>query len=500
MSLRHQTLHALFWAAFSKYSISGISFLTQLVLARLLTAEAFGVVAVISVVLTGMYIFPDLGLGKTIIARQNVTNQALNATFFLSMMMGTGLFGVMFFAAPLISVAFRADEMNALLRLASVRLLIASLGTVPTALLEKELRFKSLVWPRVAGKLVMSSTSVSMAALGLGAWSMVWGGLAESMVQTTLTWIAMPWRPATDFNLKIVKDLVSYGKHVIGISFGTFLHANLDTILVGQALGMVAVGQYNLAFTLANALPLLIMQMAAPVLLPTFSQLQDDRRRLASAHLRFVKYVLVIVTPMCVIVGLLAQEIILVLYGERWRGAIAPLIIFSLYALFRQVAASNSPILMVTNKVKEFNLIVYLHLALFILLAFPAIWAGGLIGMGVLMVVLVILSGFLALLVSSKALQNPLVHYARLAVLPVCAAIFSSLILLASSKMLNLQVLDHSPQQMVSNVAIMTIKTAIFLVCYTVTLYMLDADVHSEIRANLTSLVHLSSLKGIFRG
>lgn len=489
----------MFWAAFARYSVSGISFLAQLILARLLAPQAFGIVAAISVVLSGMQIFQDLGLGKTLIARKDNTSQALNVTFILSVVMGSVLMGAMLMLAPLMSVLFHTEEMTSLLRLASLRLFISSFVTVQTALLEKELRFRALAWPRLAGTLMMSLIAILMASSGFGAWSIVWGSVVQTVVEAGLIWFTITWRPSLAFDVQVAADLLSYGKHIVGISLGTFLHANLDTVLVGQALGMIALGQYNLAFTLANALPLVTMQMAAPVLLPAFSQMQDDRQRLANAHIRFFKYILLIITPMCVILGILAQEVIMVFYGVQWREAVIPLMIFCLYALIRQLAASNSPILMVTNRVKEFNFIVYIHLALFVLLAFPAIWVGGVIGMCVLMVMLVALSGFLVLLTSSKVLHNPLINYARLAVLPACTAMLSSLLVYVSSKMLNLHVIEYGLQQIVINVLIMTAKAVIFFASYISILYLLDAEVNSGIRANLLSLTRLRSFKTIFR-
>ena len=499
MSLRTKAFRAIFWIALAKYMMMGMSLLTQLLLARLLAPEAFGLVGITVVVIGSLRVFQDLGLKQTLIAKNDIPDQALDATFFMSLAMGSVLFTVMLWLAPLVTVFFDNNQaITPLLRLLSVCLLISSLETVPSALLERELNFKTLAKPRLIGTLGFALTALPLAFAGFGAWSMVWGSVIRTLLQTTSVWLMTSWRPRLQFDRKITVELFSYSKYIISISLGTFLQSNIDSVIVGKTSGMTAVGYYNLAFALANALPLMLMNSIAPVLLPTYSQIQGQRERLANLHLRSVKYLLLVLVPLSLAVILLAKDGIMTFYGEEWQAAIVPLQILCIHALIRQVTATNGPILMVTNEVKKFNYLVYLYLGLILLFSWPVIRVWGIVGMSLLMTLLVSLTCLLTFWVNSQNLNVPLHHYTAQAILPLFAVTISALVVITLSSLLPLRIDSYSSEQFLTNVMIITTKGIIIVATYVGVIYMTDTDVKLELNKALSNVLRASTIKAFF--
>ena len=499
MSLRKQALQAMFWVAFARYVAKVMTLLTQLILARLLVPEAFGLVAVASVVINAMRIFQDMGLGRTLIARRDDRPEALDATFFMAATTGAALCLAMLAFAPLSARFFAEPETAPLLRLLSVKLVISSLGTVPTALLQRDLKFKALAWPRLIGILAFSVVSVPLAFMGFGAWSMAWGSVAQSAVENVLIWLRSGWSPALRFQFEVAREIFAYSKHVLGISFGSFLHANLDKLLVGKLLGMSQLGYYDLAFALSGAVPALLVQIVSPVLLPAFSQIKDDRERLGRLHVRLVKFLFVFITPAVAAVALFAREGILVFYGAKWEPAIVPLQWLCLFAFVRQIAASTSAVLMVVNEVKKFNIIVYLQLFLLAVLGWPAVHFGGLSGMSLLMTFVVAFGGVLVFLVASRALGLPLRRYAAQAVSPLAACAVSVLAVVVLEHALPLEISQFTMEHFLINVLILSLKGLVLAAAYAAAEYGLDVGLRDEVRLNATKLFNDNPLRAFLR-
>jgi O-antigen/teichoic acid export membrane protein len=495
MTLRAKAFRAVVWVALTVFSARIISFFAQLLLARIIAPAQFGAVAITYVVLASVQILQSSGLQQALVARKENVSEALNAAFFMSLGLGILFSGVTLLSASQVASFVNNAEVGPLLRLTSVILLASSLRTVPAALLEKNLRFRTLAWPNLLGSAAYGFVSIPLALTGLGAWSIVWGSIAQTALDTATVWVLAAWRPSLRFTLRDVRDLFHYGRHVLTVSFGAFLHSNLDTVVVSKTLEAAAVGYYNLSFNLGRALPMLLMSTVYPVLLPTYSQVQGDPERMAKLHVRLVKYVLLLASPLALVVALMARDGIMIFYGPVWQTTIVPLQIFCLYGLIAQVSTTNAPVLMVTRKLKEWNYIIYLNLILFLLLSVPAVRLGGLVGMSILMTLIVSLSCFLALFVNCHALGTPLRRYAILTIVPLGAAVASSTAEILSSYLLGLHIANYGREAFFMNVIILTIKTSIALATYAGVVYLWDADARQLITELLSHVSKGEMLK-----
>ena len=488
----------MFWSAFALYAMRAVSFLSGLLLARLLTPDAFGLIAIVTVMLESIQIFQDVGLKQTLIVKNIDDAQILNAAFYMSLGMSILLFGFILLLAPLLASFFDEQAVIPLLRLVSVRLLINSLSTIPSALLEKDLKFRTLAWPSFLGALTFSAISIPLAITGFGAWSLAWGIIAQSLLRTSLLWRYISWRPSLNFQKNTAIGLFSYSKHIVINSLGTFLHRNLDTVMVGKVLGMSPLGYYNQAFSLTNTPPTLLMSMFAPIILPTYSQTQEDLKRLTNLHLRFVKYLSMFLIPFSVAAAVLGRDIILVLYGVEWEGAALPFQLLGTYAVVRQIAGTNGPMLMVLNKVKEWNFVVYLTLILLLLLAWPSMKWGGLLGMSILMCGLALLNCGLATSLTAQTLKFPLSRLLKLFIGPIFAGAVSLLMLWKLNDLVILQITTYRTDHLLTNLAILGAKGIALLVCYSTVVCFLDREARTDLRSSLLS-IKASKLKNVWQ-
>jgi len=179
-------------------------------------------------VINTVRLFSDLGLSKALIYRKDDIQEAADAAFVLIPVMNTALFALVFLGAPYIAIFFNDKTVGPLVRVMASTLVIYSLGTVPTALLEKELEFRKIVLPSTLSNIGYALVSILLAFVGLGVWGIALGYVFQSLLQTVLIWVVSPWRPTFKFEKRTVSEILGYGKYVVSVSLGTFLMVNLD--------------------------------------------------------------------------------------------------------------------------------------------------------------------------------------------------------------------------------------------------------------------------------
>lgn len=302
----------------------GISFLTLLALARLLSPADFGLAAMAMACVAFMQMLSELGLGSAVVQSRELTSRQLSSVFWLAVGFGNLCYAALFLGAPLVASALEAPELVATLRVLGAGLVVAALGSMPIGLLTRRLAFKQVAMVELASVVVSSICMLLMAAQGYGVWSLIVGLVAKLAVQTAAAWCLEPWRPQWWCSIKTIKPLVSFGGYLTVSTLLWHFYTNADYLIIGKFLGAELLGFYALAFRLATTLVKLLGPILAKASYPVFAQLQDDPEALARYVLKVTKGIALIVVPFGVSGVLLAREIIEVLLTPRWLESVWP--------------------------------------------------------------------------------------------------------------------------------------------------------------------------------
>ena len=301
----------------------GLSFLSVLVLARLLAPNQFGLVAAVLVVLGLLELGSDLGMKASVIYEQErgITERVQTA-FSLGMMISIGLTGLGLLVAPLLSDFFRMDDVTGLFRLAVLNVALTGLGNVHDALLLRDLAFRPRIVTEVVRGLVRAAVSIALALAGFGAASLVWGMLAGTFAWDVALWWLTRFVPALRFNLDIARSMLSYGLAASALDALAAITTRLDAAIIGRVLGERALGLYSIAFRLPE---LIIQSVAWNVSLVVFPALSRqrvlDREELTPATLALVRYQALYAMPLAAGMAVLAPPLVAVLFSSKWDGA-----------------------------------------------------------------------------------------------------------------------------------------------------------------------------------
>ncbi len=340
-TLRHKAVRSAVWVGFSGAGVAVISFARSLILARLLTPEMFGLMAVCSMAIRMIEIFTETGFGAALIHRQQRFEEARDTAFTLMVMRGVGLSLLAYLIAPWVATFYEQPIVESLVTVVGISFILMGCQNVNAIALQKELDFKRLIYLEQVGTLLNFLVSVGLAYEMRSVWALVYAQIAGAAINSLLSFVLIPGRPRFRLDVSIAKELLHYGKFITGLVIVVFLTRELDNAVIGKVLGMEALGYYVIAYTFANIPSTYISKLLAKVMFPMFSKLQGNHVRLAEEYSRGLRLVIGAVVPISVGIAVLAPEVIAALYGLQWEPAVAPLQILSIFGCCRALWMLN---------------------------------------------------------------------------------------------------------------------------------------------------------------
>jgi O-antigen/teichoic acid export membrane protein len=321
-TLRSRVLSGVIWKVASVGLSQVLNTGIYVLLARLLVPRQFGIAAMAMVASAFIITYSDCGLGLALVQKDKITEADRSTVFWAS----TALGGIMALAcvalAPLIASFYHTAEVEPLLDVLSLSFFFTGLGSTHRSLQLRAMNFRLLEIRIMVGGILGGLTTVSLALAGTGAWSIICGDVVSAGVSTLLLLALGHWRPHLIFKLSSLRRLGGFGLRYMGGATFTALNTNADNILVGRVLGQIALGVYSLAYSVI-LVPL--SRLALPIhqlLGPAFARLQNDRAALADSWLRGTRLLLMIFLPGMITVSVTAPDVVHIVFGSRWAGAI----------------------------------------------------------------------------------------------------------------------------------------------------------------------------------
>ncbi len=292
-----------------------------MILARLLSPEEFGLVAMVTVV-TGVYeLFTSAGLSSAMVQQATVTNQQISKLFWANLLVGVLLTLLCVATAPVLVRFFHEPRLLWVTIAMAPCFLLGALSVQHMAILQRELRYVTIAAIELVALVVSISVGVGMALAGYGYWSLVGAALALQAVTTTSAIGVTRWVPGRFSKTTEIGPMLWYGATLCFNSLVAYLAFNFDKLLIGRVWGSDALGLYGRAYQLVN-IPISNLNMSVGgVAFAALSRLQDDPARLKTYFLKGYSLVVSMTIPVTIFCGVFAHEIILVVLGPKWVDA-----------------------------------------------------------------------------------------------------------------------------------------------------------------------------------
>jgi O-antigen/teichoic acid export membrane protein len=386
-SIKARVLRSGLWVGLSEIGLQALSLIRSVVLARLLTPEAFGVMGLAMIVVRAVETFTRPGVAQALIARQQSFEEAASTAYTMLVARGFILAALLAALAPLVGRFYESSQLVSALQALCLLFVVGGFANINTIARQRELDFRRLTYLAQTTTLTGTLITIGVAYWVRSVWALVIGQLATVSLNTLLSYVFLPGRPRLAFDRAVARDLLAYGKFITGSSIILYIATELDTAVVGKVLGPEQVGFYTLAFMLTHLVTANLAKIASSVMMPAYAKLQTDRPALRHAFLRTMSLVLMVVTPITVGLIALADPLIEVVYGEKWVPAVIPLQLLAVFGWFRSVAAFNGYLFEGMGKPGIAFRLGVIRLALIAPAMVPATYAWGLAGAGATVIV-----------------------------------------------------------------------------------------------------------------
>ncbi|PSB64745.1 lipopolysaccharide biosynthesis protein [Chroococcidiopsis cubana CCALA 043] len=290
-------------------------------LARLLTPEDFGLVAMVATVTNFVTTFKDLGLSMATIQRAEINHGQVSTLFWVNAVLGIVMMVLLAALSPVIAKFYGEPRLTGITFVLASALAFSGLMVQHEALLRRQMRFTALGAIQIASILAGIATAIVSIWYGAGYWALVFKQVAEQVTSTIGVWLMCGWRPGPPLRYSGVRSMLAFGRDLTGFSLINYFARNLDTVLIGWRWGAQQLGMYDKAYQL---LLLPIQQINTPlaaVATPALSRLVDAPERYRHAYLRILEKVAMLAMPQVVFMIATSDWLVWLLLGSQWSDA-----------------------------------------------------------------------------------------------------------------------------------------------------------------------------------
>lgn len=314
---RKQAIHAGLWSTADLTVRLGIHFAVSIALARILTPTDFGIFALVMFFVALSQILVDRGFSTVIVQRSVESAEEKTAIFWYTIIVSLFIAAIMFLIAPWFARFFDHPVLKPLLYLSAAVVPLNALASVPTALLQRDLRFDVIAKSGLAASIIGGVTAVVAASLGAGVWSFAIQAAIYSILNSTLIWIMGRWSPMRGMRLASGRHLIGFGSFVTIAGLLDVLYIHGSSLIIGRLHGAADLGFYNRAQNLQNLPGGILAAIVNRVALPLFAKMED----LAALrdYMRIVQGAIMLINlPLMAALIVMPDLLIEVLYGAKW--------------------------------------------------------------------------------------------------------------------------------------------------------------------------------------
>jgi O-antigen/teichoic acid export membrane protein len=361
------------WSLVGTFVTKAGSFALGLILARLLTPADFGVFAVALAAMAFAMVVNDAGIIAACVQWRGRLEEMAPTGALIALLSSLFVYGVLWLSAPAISTLSGVPEATPLVRLLTLVIVVDGITAVRAAALLRRFEHDRLTRANIIGMLANVAVALPMAITGAGAYSMATGQLAAAAVTGALVFKMADLPIRLGFDREVTKKLLTFGLP-LAVSLGIeAVLLNADFVIVGNALGAVALGYYLLAFNISSWVPSLVGTAVRYVSVPGFSRLaEQDSEALALGVRRSVPALVAAILPAAVVIAILAPQLIDFLYGDKWGPSAVALRYLTVLMVVRMLTSLAFDILTALGSTRY---TVWLNAGWAVTLV-PALWIG----------------------------------------------------------------------------------------------------------------------------
>ncbi len=335
-----KTSMGLIWAFAEKFSTQIVSTVISIILARLLTPDAYGTVAIVAVLIALFNVFVTGGFSTALVQKKDADDVDFCTTFWLSLVASLVCYALLFFLAPVLAAFYEVAELTLIIRVMGLQLPASAMNSIQQAKMQRSLEFKKIFVATLIGVVISGSLGLVLAYNGAGVWALVAQNLTSVVLITLILFFVARWVPKFRFSWKKLKEIWSYGWKVLVTQLVYTLEGDVRSLTVGKVFGSADLAYYDQGKKYPTLLVNNITSSIDRVMLPTYSREQDNREKALAMIRRSIRTGIYILAPIVLGLAMVAESFVIVFLTDKWIECVPYLQILCISCLTRPLESS----------------------------------------------------------------------------------------------------------------------------------------------------------------
>lgn len=349
-SLKSQTKKGLAWSMIERFATQGIQFLFGILLARLLSPDDYGIIAMPLVFLAIAQCFIDSGFATALVRKPDLKEEDLSTAFYFNIMVGVVCYAILFFTSPWIADFYNTPILADLLKVTALATLFNPLCAVQQALLTRKIDFRTQAIVSLSGAIISGIAGLIMAFNGYGVWSLVCQQVGGYLIRTILLWSFSKWRPKLIWSKESFRYLWGFGNKMLASGLLDTIYTNIYPIVIGKMFSAKDLGNYTRAQQFSTLPSSNITGVLQRVTFPVLSKIQNEDERLATNYRKILRLSAFLIFPLMMMLSGIADPLVRILLTDKWEGCIILLQIMCFSMMWYPIHAINLNLLQVKGR------------------------------------------------------------------------------------------------------------------------------------------------------
>jgi len=340
-TIKSKIISGLLWKFMERGGTQAIQFIISLVLARLLTPDAYGIVGLITVFISIATVFVISGFGNALVQKKDVDDEDYSSVFYLSLGVAMLFYIVLFFTAPLIAMFYKEPILIPIVRVQAITLLFGAVNSIQNSVLTRNMQFKKSFYRNIGAVIISGVVGILFALAGFGVWALVYSSLTNSIAATIILWFTVDWRPKLLFSFEKLKALFNFGSKLLCSSLLECVYSNLYPLIIGKIFTKDMLGFYNRGQQIPMMMVENINGSISGVMFPALSENQDNRQRVKEMVRRSIVTSSFLLFPAMIGLAAVAKPLTIILLTEKWLPSVPFMQLSCIALMFMPIHTAN---------------------------------------------------------------------------------------------------------------------------------------------------------------
>lgn len=339
--MQTKIISGLAWKLLERFGVQGVQFVMQIILARLLDPEHYGILSLMIIFTSLANIFIQNGFNTALIQNKDVTEEDYSSVMWVTLGVAAILYAVLFFCAPVIADFYGMPDIITPFRVLAIMLIPGALNSVQLAKISREMDFKKVFYSNVAAIVISGGVGIVLAYAGAGLWALVAQTLLNVLVACIVMWFTVKWRPKLICNIKRIKVLFSFGWKLLVSVLMDALYQDLRSLVIGKKYNSETLGYYNRGKQFPQFVINAVNGAVQSVMLPAMSEKQDNKAQVKELMRNSISMSAYIIFPIMAGLVAIAEPLVQLLLTDKWLPCVPYMQIYCFTFAFYPVHSCN---------------------------------------------------------------------------------------------------------------------------------------------------------------